>query len=55
MMVVDPETLVEPFAQAGADNITFHIEATKDPIGVIDLIKSCGCKVGLSLKPSTHL
>ena len=55
MMVVDPETLVEPFAQAGADNITFHIEATKDPIGVIDLIKSCGCKVGLSLKPSTPL
>ena len=55
MMVVDPETLVEPFAQAGADNITFHIEATKDPLGVIDLIKSCGCKVGLSLKPSTPL
>ena len=55
MMVVDPETLVEPFAQAGADNITFHIEATKDPIGVIDLTKSCGCKVGLSLKPSTPL
>ena len=55
MMVVDPETLVEPFAQAGADNITFHIEATQDPIGVIDLIKSCGCKVGLSLKPSTPL
>jgi len=55
MMVVDPETLVEPFAQAGADNITFHIEATKDPIGMIDLIKSCGCKVGLSLKPSTPL
>ncbi len=55
VMVVDPETLVEPFAQAGADNITFHIEATKDPIGMIDLIKSCGCKVGLSLKPSTPL
>ena len=55
MMVIDPETLVEPFAQAGADNITFHIEATEDPAGVIDLIKSCGCKVGLSLKPSTPL
>ena len=55
MMVVDPETLVEPFAKAGADNITFHIEATQDPDGVIDLVKSCGCKVGISLKPSTPL
>jgi ribulose-phosphate 3-epimerase len=55
MMVVDPEKLVEPFARAGADNITFHIEATDEPEEVIDLIRSCGCKVGVSLKPSTSL
>ena len=53
MMVVNPEKLVEPFARAGADNITFHIEATDDPNGVIDLIKSTGKMVGISLKPST--
>ena len=53
MMVVDPEKLVEPFARAGADNITFHIEATDDPNGVIDLIRSTGKMVGISLKPST--
>ena len=40
MMVIDPEKLVEPFARAGADNITFHCEATDDPEGVIDLIRS---------------
>ena len=53
MMVVDPEKLVEPFARAGADNITFHIEATNDPNEVIDLIRSTGKMVGISLKPST--
>lgn len=55
MMVVDPEKLVEPFARAGADSITFHIEATDDPLGLVKLIKSCGCKAGISLKPRTAL
>ena len=55
MMVVEPEKLVEPFAKAGADIITFHIEATSDPQGVIDLIRSTGKEVGISLKPSTPI
>ena len=55
MMVIEPEKLVEPFAKAGADNITFHIEATNDPDGIIELIKSCGSKVGVSIKPKTPL
>ena len=55
MMVVKPEELVEPFARAGADNITFHVEATDDPDGIIELIRSCGCKVGVSIKPKTPL
>ena len=55
MMVVDPEKLVEPFAKAGADSITFHIEATDDPQSVIDLIKATGTKVGISIKPATPL
>ena len=53
MMVINPEKLVEPFARAGADNITFHIEATENPDEVIDLIRSSGKMVGISLKPST--
>ena len=55
MMVIDPEKLVEPFARAGADSITFHIEATDDPQSVIDLIKATGTKVGISIKPATPL
>ena len=53
MMVVEPEKLVEPFARAGADNITFHYEAASNSEEVIDLIRSSGCKVGISIKPST--
>jgi len=55
MMVIEPEKLVGPFARAGADSITFHIEATDDPQSVIDLIKATGKKVGISIKPATPL
>jgi len=55
MMVVEPEKLVEPFARAGADGITFHIEAANNPDLVIDLIRSTGKQVGISLKPNTPL
>ena len=55
MMVIEPEKLVEPFAKAGADLITFHIEATDNPKEIIELIKSAGCQVGISIKPSTPL
>ena len=55
MMVMDPDRLIEPFARAGADNITFHIEATNDPEGVIELVRSTGKMVGVSLKPKTPL
>ena len=48
MMVIEPENLVEPFAKAGADQITFHIEATDNPQSVIDLIKSTGSRVGIN-------
>ena len=53
MMVVEPEKLVEPFARAGADGITFHVEAAENPNEVIDLIKSTGKQVGISIKPGT--
>ena len=55
MMVINPENLVESFAKAGADMITFHVEATNDVQSVIDLIKAMGTQVGLSIKPSTKL
>lgn len=53
LMIVEPERYIEEFAKIGADSITFHLEATKEPQKVIDLIKGCGCKVGMSIKPAT--
>lgn len=53
LMIVEPERYVKEFAACGADSITFHLEATEDADEIIDQIRSCGCKVGMSIKPKT--
>ncbi|MBQ8772551.1 MAG: ribulose-phosphate 3-epimerase, partial [Clostridia bacterium] len=53
LMVVDPINVVDNYAKAGADIITFHLEAAKDVIATINAIKKSSCKVGISIKPGT--
>ncbi len=56
LMVVDVEKDIRAFAKAGADSITFHIEACRgeqEAHEMIALIHSLGCKAGISLKPNT--
>jgi len=55
LMIENPEKYIEPFANAGADILTFHYEAVpkNDVIKIINLIKSFGIKAGLSIKPKT--
>lgn len=55
MMVADPEKWVEPMADAGADQYTFHIEATTDAVTLARKIKDAGMKVGIGLKPGTSV
>lgn len=55
LMVEKPEQLLKPFVNAGADIITFHLEAEKDPLRLIREIKKLGRKAGLSIKPNTPL
>ena len=55
LMVSNPIKQATAFANAGADSITFHIEATDNPQKVIDHIKSLNKKVGISLKPATSV
>ena len=55
LMIENPEKYIEPCAKAGANIITFHYEATQDKTDeVIELIRSFGCKVGISIKPKTN-
>lgn len=52
-MITDPEKYVESAAKAGADILTFHVEASDDPESLIKKIREYGMKPSLSLKPST--
>lgn len=53
LMIADPMAYVADFANAGADIITFHVEATHHPLRVIDKIKELGCRAGIVLNPGT--
>ena len=55
LMTIQPERKIEEFAQAGADLITFHIEATDQAQSVIHKIKGSGSKAGVALNPATPL
>ncbi len=55
LMITDPIRYIEDFANAGADIITIHAEATDDVAACLAKIKACGKKVGLSIKPKTSV
>lgn len=58
IMVSDPNYFSDVFIEAGADLITFHLEACQnhdEVIRIIDKIHNKGVKVGLSIKPDTHV
>lgn len=53
LMIVEPQRYVKRFAEAGADYITFHLEACSEPLRTIADIKTAGAKAGVSIKPAT--
>ncbi len=55
LMISPVDNFIKSFADAGADIITFHPEATKDTSKTINLIKMQNKKVGISLKPKSKL
>ena len=52
-MVSNPEQWIDDVAKAGADQYTFHYEATENHEQVIEKIRAKGMKVGIALKPKT--
>jgi ribulose-phosphate 3-epimerase len=55
LMIEDPERWAIGYAEAGAYNVTVHVEAAKDPIALAKDLRAAGAKAGLSMKPGTPL
>jgi len=55
LMIDEPIRYVDQFASAGADLITFHIEACRQAQRVIEKIRQKGKKVGISISPETSV
>ena len=55
LMITPVNNFIKDFAEAGADIITFHPEATDNVSETIDLIKKLEKKVGISLKPKSQI
>jgi ribulose-phosphate 3-epimerase len=55
LMINDAVRYAPALVKAGANNITFHIEAVTDPIAAAKEIRKLGCNVGITLKPETPI
>lgn len=53
LMIEDPGGYARQFIEAGADYLTFHIEAVRDPRKLIERVRSLGAKPGLVINPPT--
>lgn len=55
LMMIKPEKYVERFVKAGADIVTFHPEASDNPLETIDAIKNAGAKAGIVFNPDVDI
>lgn len=55
LMIDEPEKYASRFIDAGADILTFHLEACSDPATLVDEIRSQGVMAGISVKPGTPI
>jgi ribulose-phosphate 3-epimerase len=55
LMIDDPDRWAIGYAEAGAYNVTVHVEAARDPVALAANLHAAGAKAGLSVKPGTPL
>ncbi|MGH2581950.1 MAG: ribulose-phosphate 3-epimerase, partial [Anaerolineales bacterium] len=53
LMVNEPDKMLKSFADAGADHIHVHVEASPDINESLGAIRSLGCKAGVAINPET--
>lgn len=51
LMIVEPEKYVERFVKAGSHMVSFHLNATEQPVRVLEMIRMSGAKAGLVINP----
>jgi len=53
LMIEDPDRWAPPYAEAGAQSVTFHIEAVADPVRTARAIRAAGARAAFAIKPGT--
>src|SRR6516165_1262595 len=53
LMIEDPDQYAPPYAEAGARNVTIHVEAAKAPVRTLRAIRAAGARAGLAVNPGT--
>jgi ribulose-phosphate 3-epimerase len=55
LMIDDPERWAKGYVEAGAASVTFHIEASDDPVALARELRAQGARAGVAFKPATDL
>ncbi|GAB3797759.1 ribulose-phosphate 3-epimerase [Humibacter antri] len=54
LMITDPERWAPGYAELGAYSVTFHAEATSEPVALARRLRDIGARAGIALKPGTE-
>jgi len=55
LMIEAPDRWAPAYAEAGAESVTFHVEAAQAPVRLARTLRSAGARAGMALKPATPI
>lgn len=55
LMIDDPDTYAPSYVEAGAESVTFHLEAAKAPVRLARELRAMGARASVALKPATPI